>query len=53
MEDKVNPTRLEAQKKLNDQYMSGKITREEWSKEFDGLSNIRIWLANGKIEHGS
>jgi hypothetical protein len=53
MEVKVNMTRLEAQRKSNDDYMSGKITKEEWSKQFDELSNIRIWLANGKIENGS
>ncbi len=53
MEAKVKITRAEAQRKLNDSYMSGKITKEEWSKEFDELSNIRIWLAEGKIENGS
>jgi hypothetical protein len=53
MEVKVNMTRLEAQRKSNDDYMSGKITKEEWSKQFDELSNIRIWLAKGKIENGS
>ena len=46
-------TRAEAQRKSNDKYMSGKITREEWSKEFDEMSNIRIWLSKGKIENGS
>ena len=46
-------TRVEAQRKSNDKYMSGKITKEEWSKEFDDLSNVRIWLADGRIENGS
>ena len=46
-------TRLEAQRKSNDKYMSGEITREQWSKEFDDLSNVRIWLADGRIENGS
>jgi len=46
-------TRSEAQRKSNDKYMSGEITREEWSKEFDDLSNIRVWLAEGRIENGS
>ena len=46
-------TRSEAQRKSNDKYMSGEITREEWSKEFDDLSNVRIWLADGRIENGS
>jgi uncharacterized membrane protein len=48
-----NMTRSEAQRKSNDKYMSGEITREEWSKEFDEMSNPRIWSAEGKIEHGS
>jgi len=46
-------TRSEAQRKSNDKYMSGEITREEWSKEFDEMSNTRIWLSEGKIENGS
>jgi hypothetical protein len=46
-------TRAEAQRKSNDKYMSGKITKEEWSKEFDEMSNIRVWLADGRIENGS
>ena len=46
-------TRSEAQRKSNDKYMSGEITREQWSKEFDEMSNIRIWLSEGKIENGS
>jgi hypothetical protein len=50
---KIKMTRLEAQRKSNDKYMSGEITREEWSKEFDEMSNIRIWLSKGKIENGS
>jgi hypothetical protein len=53
MNKEQNMTRLEAQRKSNDDYMSGKITKEEWSKQFDELSNIRIWLAKGKIENGS
>ena len=46
-------TRAEAQRKSNDKYMSGEITKEQWSKEFDDLSNVRIWLAEGRIENGS
>ena len=46
-------TREEAQRKSNDKYMSGEITKEQWSKEFDEMSNIRIWLSEGKIENGS
>jgi hypothetical protein len=46
-------TRAESQRKSNDKYMSGEITREEWSKEFDEMSNIRAWLAEGRIEDGS
>ena len=42
-------TRAEAQMKSNDKYMSGEINKEQWSKEFDEMSNIRIWSAEGKI----
>ena len=50
---KTKMTRLEAQRKSNDKYMSGEINKEQWSKEFDEMSNIRIWLSEGKIENGS
>lgn len=43
------PTRMEEQRKINDLYASGKISREEWSKIYDELSSPR-WTAEGKIE---
>lgn len=41
-------TRAEAQKSVNDLYMHGKITREEWSDRFDELSSNR-WDAKGSV----
>lgn len=42
-------TRAEAQKAVNELYMHGKITREEWSDRFDELSSNR-WTANGPVK---
>ena len=42
-------TRVEAQRLLNDKYVRGEITKEEWSREFDELSSPR-WEAQGKVE---
>jgi|LauGreDrversion4_2_1035121.scaffolds.fasta_scaffold211587_3 hypothetical protein len=41
-------TRAEAQKAVNELYMHGKITREEWSDRFDELSSNR-WDAKGSV----
>lgn len=41
-------TRAEAQKAVNDLYMRGKISREEWSERFDELSSNR-WDAKGAV----
>ena len=41
-------TRAEAQTAVNDLYMRGKITREEWSDRFDELSSNR-WDAKGSV----
>lgn len=41
-------TREEEQRRINDQYVSGKITKEEWSQKFDELSSPR-WTAKGKV----
>jgi hypothetical protein len=43
-------TRQEAQRKSNDDYIWGRISKEEWSKQFDEFSNIRVWVKEGKIE---
>lgn len=42
-------TRAEAQRAVNELYMHGKITREEWSERFDELSSNR-WTANGPVK---
>lgn len=41
-------TRAEAQKAVNELYMHGKISREEWSERFDELSSNR-WDAKGAL----
>lgn len=41
-------TRAEAQRAVNELYMHGKITREEWSERFDELSSNR-WDAKGSV----
>lgn len=41
-------TRAEAQKAVNELYMHGKISREEWSERFDELSSNR-WSAKGAV----
>ena len=43
-------TRQEAQRKSNDDFIWGRISKEEWSKQFDEFSNIRVWVKEGKIE---
>jgi hypothetical protein len=43
-------TRQEAQMKSNDDYVFGRITKEEWSKQFDEFSDVRTWTKEGKIE---
>lgn len=42
-------TRAEAQRAVNELYMHGKITREEWSERFDELSSNR-WTASGPVK---
>jgi hypothetical protein len=41
-------TREEEQKRINDLYAYGKITKEDWSSKFDELSSSR-WTAKGKV----
>jgi hypothetical protein len=43
-----SPTRMEMQERIDDLYAHGKITHEEWSKQFDELSSNK-WTAQGKI----
>ena len=41
-------TRAEAQRAVNELYMHGKITREEWSDRFDELSSNH-WAVDGAV----
>ena len=43
------PTRTEEQRRINDLYASGQMSREEWSKLYDELSSSR-WTAEGKVK---
>lgn len=45
----MKTTRAEEQRRINDLYASGKITREEWSERYDELSSLK-WTAEGKVE---
>jgi hypothetical protein len=42
-------TREEAQRKSNEDYVSGRISKEDWSEQFEELGNVRIWSKDGKI----
>jgi hypothetical protein len=42
-------TRLEAQRKSNEDYMCGRISKEEWDFQFEELGNVRVWSKDGKI----
>jgi len=41
-------TRMEMQQRIDNDYANGKITREEWSNQFDELSSNK-WTAQGKV----
>jgi len=43
-----SPTRMEMQRQIDIDYANGKITKEEWSKQFDELSSNK-WTARGKV----
>jgi hypothetical protein len=42
-------TRQDAQRKSNEDYAYGRISKEEWDFQFEELGNVRIWLKEGKI----
>ena len=42
-------TRVESQRKSNEDYAYGRISKEEWDFQFEELGNVRIWLKEGKI----
>ena len=43
------PTRVEEQRRINDLYASGQMSREEWSQKFDELSSSQ-WTAEGRVK---
>ena len=42
-------TRLEAQMKSNEDYVCGRISKDEWDFQFEELGNVRVWSKDGKI----
>lgn len=44
----TNRTRAEEQRHVNDLYVNSKISREEWIKKTDELSDIQLWGPKGK-----
>lgn len=42
-------TRHEEQQHVDSLFMFGKIERDEWGRRTDELSNIGLWVAEGKI----
>jgi len=42
-------TREYAQRKSNEDYAYGRISKEEWSEQFEELGNVRVWSKDGKI----
>ena len=47
---KKPPTRAEEQHRINLEYAEGRMSQEEWSRQFDELSDVRTWNAGGKIK---
>jgi hypothetical protein len=47
---KKPPTRAEEQSRINEERAAGRMSREEWSRRFDELSDVRAWNAEGKIK---
>ena len=45
----LDMTREEAQRKSNEDYMHGRITKGEWDFQFEELGNVRVWNKDGKI----
>jgi hypothetical protein len=42
-------TRAEAQRKSNEDYVCGRISKDEWDFQFEELGNVRVWSKDGKI----
>lgn len=45
-----NMTREEMQSQINNDYLFGKISVDEWREKFDELSNVRLWVKEGKVK---
>jgi hypothetical protein len=43
-------TREQMQSQYNNDYLFGKISVEEWREKFDELSNVRLWVKEGKVK---
>jgi hypothetical protein len=53
-EDRTNVeptrTRAEEQRHVNDLYVRGSMTRDEWRYATDRLSDLSLWTAEGKVK---
>ena len=38
------------QSQYNNDYLIGNISVEEWREKFDELSNVRLWVKEGKVK---
>jgi hypothetical protein len=43
-------TRAQEQARLDSDALLGRITLEEWRKKTDELSDIKTWVAGGKVK---
>jgi hypothetical protein len=43
-------TRAEEQRHVNDAFVKGDITKEEWRRATDELSDLSLWSAEGKVK---
>lgn len=53
MSEKVsspNRTRAEEQRYINDMYIAGTMSREEWKDKTEELSDLGRWSAKGRVE---
>lgn len=45
-----NRTRAEEQRYINDMYIAGTMSREEWREKTEELSDLGRWNAKGRVE---
>ena len=45
-----NRTRAEEQRRINDLYIDGKLTRDEWREKTDELSDLGRWTSKGRVQ---